>query len=74
MPAEHCKQCGELMTEQPAAYETVNLAGVPKHSDRFYEQWFVCRNGHRKGYISGHGSAPGAVMVVSQTNVVSVRT
>jgi hypothetical protein len=62
-----------MMTEQPAAYETVDLAGVPKHSERFYEQWFVCRNGHRKGYISGHGSSPGAVMVVSQTNVVSVR-
>ena len=74
MPTERCKQCGEMMTEQPAAYETVNLAGVPKHSERFYEQWFVCRNGHRKGYISGRGSDPGAVMVVSQTNVVSVRT
>jgi hypothetical protein len=74
MPSEHCKQCGEIMTEQPSAYETVNLPGVPKHSDRFYEQWFVCRNGHRKGYISGHGRAPGVAKVVSETSVVTVRT
>ncbi len=74
MATESCKHCGEMMTEQPAAYETVHLAGVPKHSDRFYEQWFVCRNGHRTGYISGRGYGPGAVMVVSQTNVVSVRS
>ena len=70
MPAETCKQCGERMTEQPAAYETVNLPGVPKHSDRFYEQWFVCPNGHRKGYISGHGR--GVAKVVSETSVVSL--
>ena len=74
MPIEKCKQCGEMMREQPTAYETVNLPGVPKHSDRFYEQWFVCPNGHRKGYISGHGRAPAVVRVVSETNVVSVRT
>jgi len=43
MPTEHCKMCGERMTEQPAAYETVGLAGVPEHSDRFYEQWFIAR-------------------------------
>jgi hypothetical protein len=73
MPTENCKQCGEMMTEQPAAYEAVDLPGVPKHSARFYEQWFVCRNGHRKGYISGHILAPGGAKVVSQTNVVSVR-
>ena len=74
MPIEKCRQCGEMMTEQPAAYETVDLVGVPKHSARFYEQWFVCRNGHRKGNISGHGPAPGAVMVVSESNVVSLRS
>jgi hypothetical protein len=74
MPSEHCKQCGEIMTEQPSAYETVNLPDVPKHSDRFYEQWFVCRNGHRKGYISGHGRAPGVAKVISETSVVTVRT
>ena len=74
MPTEHCKMCGERMTEQPAAYETVGLAGVPEHSDRFYEQWFICKNGHRKGYISGHGRAPGVARVVSETSVVCVRT
>jgi len=58
MSTEYCKQCGGTMTEQPAAYETVDLPGVPKHSARFYEQWFVCRNGHKKGYISGHLTAP----------------
>jgi hypothetical protein len=73
MPTENCKQCGEMMTEQPAAYETVDLPGVPKHSARFYEQWFVCRNGHRKGYISGHIRAAGDAKVLSETNVVSVR-
>jgi hypothetical protein len=73
MPVETCKQCGEMMTEQPGAYETVNLAGVPKHSARFYEQWFVCRNGHRKGYISGHGRVLQA-QVLTQTNIVSVRS
>jgi hypothetical protein len=73
MSAERCKQCGEMMTEQPSAYETVDLPDVPKHSDRFYEQWFVCRNGHRKGYISGHGRAPGVAKVVSETSVVTVR-
>ena len=62
-----------LLTEQPAAHETVDLPGVPKHSDRFYEQWFVCRNGHRKGYISGHGRAPGVAMVISETSVITVR-
>ena len=74
MPTENCKLCGEWMTEQPTAYETVNLPGVPKHSARFYEQWFVCRNGHRRGYISGHGRASGDARVISQTNVVSVRS
>jgi hypothetical protein len=74
MPTENCKLCGEWMTEQPAAYETVNFPGVPKHSARFYEQWFVCRNGHRMGYISGHGRAPGDAKVISQTNVVRVRS
>jgi hypothetical protein len=59
MATEYCKQCGGRMTEQPAAYEMVDLPGVPKHSARFYEQWFVCRNGHKKGYISGHRTAPG---------------
>ena len=73
MPAEICKQCGEMMTEQPSAYETVDLADVPRHSARFYEQWFICRNGHRKGYIAGHGRTPGEIRIVSQTNVVSVR-
>jgi len=66
MPTEYCKQCGGPMTEQPAAYETVNLLGVPKHSARFYEQWFVCRNGHKKGYISGHG-APGSSKSIAAT-------
>ena len=74
MSTERCKQCGEMMTEQPTAYETVDLPGVPKHSDRFYEQWFVCANGHRMGYISGHGRAPGGARVVSETSVVCVRT
>jgi hypothetical protein len=74
MPTEHCKQCGERMTEQPAAYDTASLPGVPRHSDRFYEQWFVCPNGHRKGYISGHGRGPGAARVVSETSVVTVRS
>jgi hypothetical protein len=73
MSTERCKHCGEMMTEQPAAYETVDLPGVPKHSDRFYEQWFVCRNGHRKGYISGHGRAPGVARVISETSVITVR-
>ena len=45
MSAERCKQCGEMMTEQPAAYETVDLPGVPKHSDRFYEQWLFAGMG-----------------------------
>ena len=72
MPMEKCKQCGEMMSEQRAAYETVNLPGVPKHSDRVYEQWFICRNGHRKGYISGHDRAPGVATVVSETSVVTV--
>jgi hypothetical protein len=72
MPREHCTQCGERMTEQLAAYETVNLPGVPKHSARSYEQWFVCPNGHKKGYISGYGLAPGDATVVHQTNVVSL--
>jgi hypothetical protein len=62
-----------LLTEQPAAYETVDLPDVPKHSDRFYEQWFVCRNGHRKRHISGHGRAPGIAKVVSETSVITVR-
>jgi hypothetical protein len=74
MAAERCKQCGEIMTEQPDAYETQNLPGLPRHSDRIYEQWFICRNGHRKGYISGHGRGPGAARVVSETTVVTVRT
>ena len=64
MPSESCKLCGEWVTEQPTVYETVNLPGVPKHSARFYEQWFVCRNGDRKGYISGHGRAPGDAKVI----------
>jgi hypothetical protein len=73
MATERCKQCGEMMTEQPDAYETQNLPGLPRHSDRVYEQWFVCRNGHRKGYISGHGRGPHAATVVSETTVVTVR-
>jgi hypothetical protein len=68
-----CQQCGERMIEEPGAYKTVDLAGVPKHSDRFYEQWFVCPSGHRKGYISGHSYVPALARVVSQTNVVSMR-
>lgn len=71
--SEICKQCGEKMTEQPAAYETVDLPNVPKHAARFYEQWFVCRNGHKKGYIAGHGRAPGIAEMVGQANVVSIR-
>ena len=47
MHIETCQQCGGRMIEQPTAYEMVNLPGVPKLSDRFYEQWFVCGNGHR---------------------------
>ena len=47
MPAEKCKQCGEIMTEQPTAYEAVNLPGVPKElrrrileaSVRAFEPW-----------------------------------
>lgn len=70
MATETCMQCGEIMKEQPSAYETVNLAGVPRHSARFYEQWFFCRNGHRKGYIAGHGCAPGDVQ--GHTEVVSL--
>jgi hypothetical protein len=73
MAAEICQQCGKRMTEEPAAYKTVDLPGVPRHSDRFYEQWFVCSNGHRKGYISGHTYVPALAKVVSQTNVVSLR-
>jgi hypothetical protein len=72
MAAEICQQCGKWMTEEPAAYQTVDLPGVPRHSDRFYEQWFVCANGHRKGYISGHTYVPALAKVVSQTNVVSL--
>ncbi|MGC2399724.1 MAG: hypothetical protein WA510_08075 [Acidobacteriaceae bacterium] len=74
MAIERCKQCGETMTEQLDAYETQNLPGIPKHADRIYEQWFVCRNGHRKGYISGHSRGPGMATVVSETTVVTVRT
>jgi hypothetical protein len=62
------------MTEQPTAYEMVNLPGVPSHSDRFYEQWFVCRNGHRKGYISGHRPVRGTAKAVSETSVVSLHS
>jgi hypothetical protein len=72
MHTETCQQCGGRMTEQPTAYETINLPGVPRHSDRFYEQWFVCRNGHRKGYISGHGRARGGSKLASETHVVSL--
>ncbi len=74
MPVEVCKQCGEMMTEQPAAYETMHLRGVPRHSARFYEQWFACPNGHRRGYISGHSRPPGDMRVMSQTDVISIRT
>jgi hypothetical protein len=74
MHTETCQQCGERMTEQPTAYEMINLPGVPRHSDRFYEQWFVCRNGHRKGYISGHVRARGGAKLGSETHVVSLRT
>jgi hypothetical protein len=73
MHTETCQQCGARMTEQPTAYETVNLPGVPSHSDRFYEQWFVCRNGHRKGYISGHRRVRGSDKTVSDS-VVSLRS
>ena len=55
MSAERCKQCGEMMTEQPAAYETVDLPGVPKHSDRFYEQWFVCQKAIGRDTFPGVG-------------------
>jgi hypothetical protein len=72
MPRENCPKCGERMTEQSAAYETLNLPDVPMHSARFYEQWFVCPNGHKKGYISGHGPASGDATAVSEMNVVSL--
>ena len=70
MPTEACQQCGERMIEEPNAVETVDLPGVPIHSDRFYEQWFVCPNGHRKGYISGHRRSRGVAKVVSEPSVV----
>jgi len=72
MSTERCKHCGEMMTEQPAAYETVDLPGVPKHSDRFYEQWFVCGNGHRKGYISGHLRRRAVNKVITGAHVASI--
>ena len=68
MPVEICKQCGEMMTEQLTAGETVNLPGAPKYSARFYEQWFACRNGHRRGYISAHSWLPGDLRVTSPTD------
>jgi hypothetical protein len=74
MAIEKCQQCGKRMTELPAAYETADLPGVPKHADRFYEQWFVCPSGHKKGYISGHSYVPALARVISQTNVVSIRS
>jgi hypothetical protein len=74
MPVEICKQCGEVMMEQPAAYESVNLPSAARHSYRFYEQWFACRNGHRRGYISGQSRPPGDMRVMSQTDVISIRT
>jgi hypothetical protein len=57
MPPEKCEKCGELMKEQADAYEAIDLPGVPKHSARFYEQWFVCPNGHKRAHIAGHGPA-----------------
>ena len=74
MPIETCKQCGERMTEQASAYEALEAPGVPRHSSRFYEQWFVCPRGHRRGYISGHSRPPGDIRVISQTDVISIRT
>jgi hypothetical protein len=74
MATETCEQCGALMTEQPAAYEMIDLPGVPKPSDRFYEQWFICPSGHKKGYISGHSYVPALAKVISQTNVVCIRS
>jgi hypothetical protein len=74
MAKEICKHCGEIMTEQRGAYETANLAGVPSHSTRFYEQWFICRNGHQKGYISGPGWLVADTRVLSETSSVIVRT
>jgi hypothetical protein len=72
MHMETCQVCGGRMIEQPTAYEMVNLPGVPKPSDRFYEQWFVCGNGHRKGYISGHLRRRAVHKVVTGANVASI--
>ena len=72
MHIETCQQCGERMIEQPTAYEMVNLPGVPKLSDRFYEQWFVCGNGHRKGYISGHLRRRAVNKVITGAHVASI--
>lgn len=74
MPVEICKQCGEVMLEQPSAYECVNLSTPFRHSYPLHEQWFACPNGHRRGYISGHSRPPGDMRVMSQTDVISIRT
>ena len=74
MPVENCKQCGQIMTEQPMAFESGPRASSPRHSEPLYEQWFVCPNGHRRGYISGLSRAPGDMRVISQTDVISIRT
>lgn len=74
MPVENCKQCGQPMTEQPMAFESAPRLSYLRHSEPLYEQWFVCPNGHRRGYISGHSRPPGDMRVISQTDVISIRT
>jgi hypothetical protein len=74
MPVEICKQCGEVMFEQPESYASLGLSIDRRHSVRYHEQWFCCANGHGRGYISGQSRPPGGMRVMSQTDVISIRT
>jgi hypothetical protein len=61
---EICERCNEPMAVQPALYVPREIQGVPQPSVLFCDEWFLCPNGHAKGYPAGHSFIPGAALSV----------